>query len=120
MIVTGDPDWIEPNRLADEAIAAHDGPVDPAAQYVVNGAVVDRPALPLFDRTTIAAGGTDAAVLAVDRPFTATVDGTAQAVDTADPDGVYRLEFTALVAAEYRVAIDAWPYLPASFTVTAE
>ena len=100
------------------------GKADLDADYVDIGAdppaITRRPDMPTFDRVLIAAGGDDAAVLAVDRPFTATIDGTAQAVDTADPDGLYRLEFAASIAAEYRVEIDAWPYLPASYTVTAE
>lgn len=81
--------------------------------YVVDGAIVPRPALPAWSKTTIVADGTDAAVLNVGVPARVHVDGVLHDV----PDGV--IEIAASVPATYSVTVDAFPYIGTAFTIEA-
>lgn len=89
------------------------GTADLELDYVVNGEVVRRPDLPGFDKLTIQADDTDAAVLDLGEPFVATIDGT----DYEVVDGC--LEITSPMPAIYEVEINHFPYLPYKAKVVA-
>lgn len=86
--------------------------------WIDGGSVALRPSL-AFDRTEILADDVDAARLTLDRPFTATVDGTRYDIDEPTEAGIYELAITSPMPADYPVEIDVWPYLPLSTRIIA-
>ena len=83
-------------------------------QYVSNGLIVARPVMPgTLDKTTIFADGQDVATISNLPPCTLTVNGTAYEVT----DG--SLQVTSNIPKTFRIEVEAFPCLPASFTVEA-
>jgi hypothetical protein len=112
-------DWQRQHWPGMEFLSTDLSAVDPANQMVseaVGGAAMirPRPTIPAFNKTEIAANGTDTArikrlpfgitVLIDDQPYTLTDDV---------------LEITATMPATYHVVIDVWPYRRYAATITA-
>ena len=79
--------------------------------YCPGGVLTARPTL-AFDKTAIAADGSDVATLAIDGPFTVTIDGVEYEVEDV-------LEIASDMPATYRVEIDHFPYLPLDVEIVA-
>lgn len=87
---------------------------DPGAQWVSGGVVTERPTLPGFDKTSIAADGTDTAKLTgLPIPCTVVVDGDPITVEDGE------LWISSTTAATYAVEVEAFPFLPYRAEVTA-
>lgn len=81
-----------------------DSPVDPNAHYVSGDVVVERPALPQFDRLTLACGQ-EATLIGLPNPSTVTVNGVAHQVT----DGEVILPWSG--SGRFNVLVQVWPYL---------
>ena len=79
--------------------------------YAPEGVLTPRP-VGAFSKTTIAADGTDVAVLEIPGSFTVTVDGVGHEVEDT-------LEIASGMPATYRVEIDQFPYLAVDVEITA-
>lgn len=97
------------------AVESEDDGIDDSLQYVVDGAIVMRPSLPGFDKTTITADGEDAATMTV--PVGSHVEIVAVASGVCE-DGI--VEITADLPDSYTVRVtDCWPYLDGEFVIEA-
>lgn len=82
-------------------------------QYVLDGAIVDRPTFAV-SKTAIAADDLDEAVITgLPDPVTVLVDGVAHEVTGGT------IAITAAMPATYRIEIDHWPYMPFNEEVVA-
>lgn len=93
-----------------------EGRVDPKitlTHYVVDGAIVARPALPAWNKTSITADGVDTATMNVGVPAKVSVNG----VDYDVPGGV--IEIISNVPATYQVVVEAFPFISATFEIEA-
>jgi len=110
------------SRLTDESFAiqtktlivAPDGYRE-LLHYVENGSLVPRSTLnATWSKTTIAANGTDAAVLSgLPDPCTVMIDGEPHEITGGS------LEFAASSPGVYRISIDEVQYLPEQWEITA-
>jgi hypothetical protein len=110
------------SRLTDESFAiqtktlivAPDGYRE-LLHYVENGSLVPRATLnATWSKTTIAANGTDAAVLSgLPDPCTVMIDGEPHEITGGS------LEFAASSPGVYRISIDEVQYLPEQWEITA-
>jgi|LGVE01.1.fsa_nt_gb hypothetical protein len=91
------------------------GSANDLTQYVSGGLITDRPQMSgTLNKTTITANGTDLATIAnLPQPCTATFAGKQYEV----MDGSF--EFTVDTPGSYTVKVEAFPHLPAEFTVEA-
>ena len=94
--------------------------LNPAKFIVKDGAPVERPAMPVVvDKTTIKAGGNEAAVF-TGVPKNAQASCTTSGLDIGGaiiPDGEFELPIP--VPCVYRVTITLWPYLDFVCDITA-
>jgi hypothetical protein len=87
--------------------------IDTGTNWVVSGAVAERPVIAGFDTLAIAADDTDVATLDLEEPFTAVIDGVEYEVATG------LLELASPMPASYTVVITHWPYQDFTATVVA-
>ena len=92
-----------------------DGHSDDLIHYVDGGLIVNRPTMPgTLNKTTITADSTDTAIISnLPQPCTVTFAGQTYLVE----DGEFA--FTADIPGSYIVEVEAFPHLPATFTVEA-
>lgn len=85
---------------------------DPAREYVQDGEIVDRPALPAFDTLEILADGEDTATLSLPELMIVKIDG----VEHGPTD---LIEIVSDMPATYAVLVEHFPYLPLNAEISA-
>lgn len=99
------PLYERPNEIPAVQVMACNAAPDMFGDYVVGGAVVQRPTLPSFDKTSILANGSDTATLSgLPDPCTVLVNGQEYIVTGGT------LELDAGYPGTYRVEIRHFPY----------
>jgi len=95
------------------------GDADPKYDYIVDGQCVPRPQSPVdVPRTTVKADGTDELVLTgVPAGAQLRVTGPTPMTGTVDQAGDVTLTFA--LAGEYRLAVDAFPFLSLEVAINA-
>lgn len=90
------------------------GHSDDLIHYVDGGLIVNRPTMPgTLNKSTITADSTDTAIISNLPPCTVTFAGEAYEVT----DGSF--ELTVDTPGTYEISVEAFPYLPATFTIEA-